>query len=231
MRIEDLRKSFENLNFSVRLSNWGKEDLYDFILSALTIMSMWTESKLNYFWKNGEEESALGGWIDCLEVITANSVIVTLESVRDGHYKKYEDLIPRSAIDFKHFALTGNHKRSTIQNYSQEPSNLLRLNYNSDEHNENKVWFNSLTDSEKNRHLQQALYKFSMLKYHLEHNKISVLDKSFSDHFLFKMLMEVLGKQKVTPQRKRSEGIARENLKKIREMLKTSFRKPNLEAV
>jgi hypothetical protein len=61
-------------------------------------------------------------------------------------------------------------------------------------HDENVAWYGLLTDEDKFKHLQLAIFKYPMLEAHLKHQQISILDATFSDHGLFKMFMSLLGR-------------------------------------
>ena len=61
-------------------------------------------------------------------------------------------------------------------------------------HEENVVWYKKLSDDEKRKCLKKALFKHYIFANHLEIQNISVLNKGFTNHNLFKMLMRIIGR-------------------------------------
>lgn len=74
-------------------------------------------------------------------------------------------------------------------NYKERPSEPV---YPS--HDENVAWYNSLTDEDKLKHLQAALFKYKIFEEHLKYHKTSVLDANFNGHSLFRVLMSLIGR-------------------------------------
>ncbi len=119
MTIDDLKKNYSRFNLSASLANLKENDKYKFISDVLIVMSKWTESKLNHFWKEGEEKVTLDGWVECLQMLTPASILRALESIRDCNYRKYEDCVPRSPLDFKYFLLNGYHNQKPSENVNK----------------------------------------------------------------------------------------------------------------
>jgi hypothetical protein len=61
-------------------------------------------------------------------------------------------------------------------------------------HEENVVWYKKLSDDEKSKCLENALFKHYIFANHLEIQNTSVLNKGFTNHNLFKMLMKIIGR-------------------------------------
>jgi hypothetical protein len=61
---------------------------------------------------------------------------------------------------------------------------------------QNRIWFRTLSDSEKIGIGQLAVVKHYVFDAMLSNAKLSVLDEGFPDNFLFKVLMELLGRAK-----------------------------------
>ena len=157
---------------------------------------------------------SLKAWAASMKCLSPEQVDYGRERITLG--KHYLDFPPNPG-QFRELCLSMPKKFKVEEQdwYKYQPSKA-RI----DETNDlNKSWFNALADEEKNKNLQKALDKFPILKYHLEHNKISVLDDLFSEHFLFNMLMDMLGRKRETIRREKSEEVARENLKKLHSMI------------
>lgn len=61
-------------------------------------------------------------------------------------------------------------------------------------HDENVGWYGSLTQDEKLEVCQEAVYKHPPFEGMLQHQKVTVLDKDFSQHSLFKTFMSILSR-------------------------------------
>ena len=59
---------------------------------------------------------------------------------------------------------------------------------------ENVIWFNSLTDKEKTECFNEAIFKFPMLKQHMEYRKLNFLDDGFTNSDIFIMFIQILNR-------------------------------------
>lgn len=185
-------------------------------------------------WNPGlaDEETGLPGkdlinsmrvWAGSIQGLTQEQVNYGIRMISKG---ASHTTFPPTPGEFRELSLSGPKAPKEEQKwYDYYPSKALI-----DEHNNtNKAWFQSLTTHEKEENAKKAILKFPPLEYHLKHNNVSVLDDSFTEHFLFKMLMEILGRQKEFPRQNpaektkeqlaRSKEIAQRELKKIREIM------------
>jgi len=63
-------------------------------------------------------------------------------------------------------------------------------------HNENIIWFKSLSDQDKLKYQQITLQKYNIFSEHLKHQKVSILDSDFVYHNLFTVMMNIIGRAK-----------------------------------
>ena len=97
----------------------------------------------------------------------------------------------KNPIAFLSKAIKENWSNSNIQQPEiHKPQQICEKQYVSNE--ENKIWFNTLTDERKIETLSKAILKFPMLKIHMEYQKIDILDKKFVNNNLFRLLMQIL---------------------------------------
>ena len=61
-------------------------------------------------------------------------------------------------------------------------------------HKENVNWYKELSDDQKSKCLENALFKHYIFANHLEVQNTSVLNEDFTNHNLFKMLMKIIGR-------------------------------------
>ena len=59
---------------------------------------------------------------------------------------------------------------------------------------ENVIWFNGLTDKEKTECFDEAMFKFPMLKKHMEYRKLNFLDEGFINSDVFTMFIQILNR-------------------------------------
>lgn len=110
-KISDLKEEIKDLNFNISIANWDMNHRYDFINGILTILSRWTGNGMGYFWNEKYKNSTFQGWMECLECFSAKTLLEMVQLILDGKYRKGDDSIPRSPMDFKHFVMHGTHSQ------------------------------------------------------------------------------------------------------------------------
>jgi predicted transcriptional regulator len=85
-------------------------------------------------------------------------------------------------------------EKTSVQTPALEPKDCRPTDYPTPD--ENREWFRQLSDNEKSGLRQLALVKHNAFDEMLKQAKTSILDPGFPDTFLFKMLMEFVGRAK-----------------------------------
>jgi hypothetical protein len=124
----------------------------------------------------GLEESVVNAWLHQYGVHYVDEKIKLMEN-------RNKDIW--DAKDFLRKAITQNWTSKTNEQLGKTifPS-----------HEENVIWYKSLSDKEKMEQYHKAIYKQDTFSLHLEIKKISYLDNDFHESTFFKYMMSLLGR-------------------------------------
>ena len=128
-------------------------------------------------------ETLLRAW---LRKHSAEYVLCKIEYTKSYATKNPAGLLRR--------AIENDYKLPLCKQASSEPKPPAEPVYPT--HEENLAWYAGLSDEEKLALQKEAAHKHAMFEHHLKHQNVSVLDANFSEHSLFKMLMEIIGRAK-----------------------------------
>lgn len=128
----------------------------------------------------------------------AKSWVITYGEI---YIKEKLDLIKNSTITIKNpiaflnKAIKENWSGLKIKPQVYENKQVYEKQYLSQE--ENITWFKSLTDNEKIKLLDRATFIFPMLTFHMEYQKIKILDEKFINSNIFTMFMQILNRNNI----------------------------------
>jgi hypothetical protein len=121
-------RAFDKIIFSDKfLCEYDCMTQTDFIYEMLGEMSKQCGGK-GYFFRPDEEKDVLEGWVKCLGNFHPKQIIEAMDLILSGKYLKRDDVVPRTAMDFKWFMQNGTHNQIP-EIYRPAPTNVLKLGY------------------------------------------------------------------------------------------------------
>jgi len=121
-------RPFEKMIFSnKKLQEFNFVEKQDFVHTVLLIMAKQVGGTA-YFWRKEEEDFVLEGWVEGLEEFRPKQILNALDLILEGKYLKRDEVVPRNAMDFKHFMRNGTHNQIP-ELYNSAPLNVLKLGY------------------------------------------------------------------------------------------------------